>query len=58
MKMRVIVARLLLVPILALGATAGALAADSPFAVFKKIVSLPETEREAEVGKLKISSEG
>ena len=57
MKMRVIVARLLLLPILALGATAGALAADSPFAVFKKIVSLPEAEREAAVGKFKISSE-
>ena len=42
---------------LALGATAGALAADSPFAAFKKIVSLPETEREAAVDKLKISSE-
>ena len=58
MKLRVTVARLLLLPMLALGATAGVLAADSPFAVFKKIVSLPETEREAEVGKLKISSEG
>jgi len=57
MKTRVIVARLLLLPILALGATAGALAADSPFAVFKKIVSLPEAEREAAVGKFKISSE-
>lgn len=57
MKMRVIVARLLLLPILALGATAGGLAADSPFAVFKKIVSLPEAEREAAVGKFKISSE-
>jgi hypothetical protein len=57
MKLRVTAARLLLLPILALGATAGALAADSQFAVFKKIVSLPEAEREAAVGKLKISSE-
>ena len=29
----------------------------SPFATFKKIVSLPEAEREVAVGKLKISSE-
>ena len=57
MKLRVTVARLLLPPMLALGATAGALAADSPFAVFKKIVLLSESEREAAVGKLKISSE-
>ena len=57
MKLRVTVARLLLLPMLALGATAGALAADSPFAAFKKIVSLPETEREAAVGGFKISSE-
>ena len=57
MKLRVTAARLLLLPILALGATAGALAADSPFAAFKKIVSLPESERAAAVGKLKISSE-
>ena len=57
MKLRVTVARLLLLPMLALGATVGALAADSPFAVFKKIVSLPETEREAAVGGFKISSE-
>ena len=57
MKLRVTVAHLLLPPMLALGATAGALAADSPFAVFKKIVMLSESEREAAVGKLKISSE-
>ena len=57
MKLRVTVTRLLLPPMLALGATAGALAADSPFAVFKKIVLLSESEREAAVGKLKISSE-
>ena len=57
MKLRVTVARLLLLPILAMGAPVGAMAASSPFAAFKKIVSLPEAEREAAVGKLKISSE-
>ncbi len=57
MNLRVTVARLILLPTLATGTVAGALAADSPFAVFKKIVSLPETKREAAVGKLKISSE-
>jgi hypothetical protein len=57
MKLRVTAVRLLLLPILVLGAPAGALATDSPFAAFKKIVSLPESEREAAVGKLKISSE-
>ncbi len=40
-----------------MGATTGALAADSPFAIFKKIVSLPKTEREVAVGEFKISSE-
>ena len=44
-------------PILAMSAAIGALAADSPFAVFKKIISLPEAEREAAVGGFKISSE-
>jgi len=44
-------------PILAMSAAIGALAADSPFAVFKKIVLLPEAEREAAVGGFKISSE-
>ncbi|MCH2382822.1 MAG: hypothetical protein MK290_08920, partial [Pedosphaera sp.] len=57
MKLRVTVARLLMPPILAMSAAIGALAADSPFAVFKKIVSLPEAEREAAVGGFKISSE-
>ena len=57
MKLRVTVARLLLLPVLAMGATTGALAVDSPFAVFKKIVLLPKTEREAAVGEFKISSE-
>ncbi|MFT6562090.1 MAG: hypothetical protein ACJAX6_000468 [Limisphaerales bacterium] len=57
MKLRVTVARLLLLPILAMGVPVGAMAASSPFAAFKKIVSLPEAEREAAVGKLKISSE-
>jgi len=57
MNLRVTVARLLLLPILAMGASVGAMAAGSPFAAFKKIVSLPEAEREAAVGKLKISSE-
>ncbi len=57
MNLRVTVVRLILLPTLAVGAVAGALAADSPFAVFNKIVSLPETEREAAVSKLKISSE-
>ncbi len=57
MNLRVTVARLLLLPILAMVAPVGALAAGSPFAAFKKIVSLPEAEREAAVGKLKISSE-
>ena len=57
MKLRVTVARLLLLPVLAMGATTGALAADSPFAIFKKIVSLPKTEREVAVGEFKISSE-
>ena len=56
MKLRVTVARLLLLPVLAMGATTGALAVDSPFAVFKKIVLLPKTEREAAVGEFKISS--
>ncbi len=49
MNLRVTVARLLLLPVLAMGATTGALAADSPFAVFKKIVILPKIEREAAV---------
>jgi len=57
MKLRVTVARLLLLPVLAVGATTGVLAVDSPFAVFKKIVSLPKTEREAAVDDFKISSE-
>jgi len=57
MKLRVTVARLLMPPVLAMSAAIGALAADSPFAVFKKIVSLPEAEREAAVGGFKISSE-
>ncbi len=57
MKLRVTVARLLLPPLLAMSATAGALAAESPFAAFKKIVSLPEADREAAVGGLRISSE-
>ena len=57
MKLRVTVARLLLLPVLAMGATTGALAADSPFAVFKKIVLLPQSEREAAVDEFKISSE-
>ena len=56
MNLRVTVARLLLLPVLAMGATTGALAVDSPFAVFKKIVMLPKTEREAAVGGFKISS--
>ena len=57
MKLRVTVARLLLPPILAMSATDGVLAAESPFAAFKKIVSLPEADREAAVGGLRISSE-
>ena len=57
MNLRVTVARLLLLPILAMGASVGAMAAGSPFAAFKKIVSLPEAEREAAVGQLKVSSE-
>ena len=57
MKLRVTVARLLLPPILAMSTTDGVLAAESPFAAFKKIVSLPEAEREAAVGGLRISSE-
>ncbi len=57
MKLRVTVARLLLPPILAMSTTDGVLAAESPFVAFKKIVSLPEAEREAAVGGLRISSE-
>ena len=59
MNMRVIVARLILLSTLAAGAAgaAGAVAVNSPFAIFKKIVSLPESERVAAVNKLKISSE-
>ena len=57
MNLRVTVARLLLLPILAMGASVGAMAAGSPFAAFKKIVLLPEAEREAAVGQLKVSSE-
>ena len=56
MKLRVTVARLLLLPVLAMGATTGALAVDSPFAVFKKIVLLPKTESEEAVGEFNISS--
>jgi len=57
MNLRVTAARLALPLIVAMGAGVGAQAAESPFAAFKKIVSLPEAKREAAVGGLKISSE-
>ncbi|MEE2947534.1 MAG: DUF3106 domain-containing protein [Verrucomicrobiota bacterium] len=57
MKLRIIVIRLLLPTMLAVSAADEALAVESPFVAFKKIVSLPEASREAAVSKLKISSE-
>ncbi|MDP7050051.1 MAG: DUF3106 domain-containing protein [Verrucomicrobiota bacterium] len=57
MKLRVTVIRLALPTMLAMSAAAGALGAESPFAAFKKIVSLPEASRGVAVSKLKISSE-
>ena len=57
MNLRVTAARLALPLIVAMSAGVGAQAAESPFAAFKKIVSLPEAKREAAVGGLKISSE-
>lgn len=57
MNLRVIAARLALPLIVAMNAGVGAQTAESPFAAFKKIVSMPEASREAAVGKLKISSE-
>ena len=57
MNLRVTAARLALPLIVAMSAGVGAQAAESPFAAFKKIVSLPQASREAAVGKLKLSSE-
>ena len=50
-------ARLFPLSILAVGIAIGVSAAESPFAIFKKVVSLPETEREAAMTQFKFSSE-